>query len=68
MKKIWELLELKQKKLFISLFVFNIFVVLLELVSLSSVFQIIYSLNNDLQLLEQNKIIVQVLQLLENYE
>ncbi len=68
MKKIWELLELKQKKLFISLFVFNIFVVLLELVSLSSVFPIIYSLNNDLQLLEQNKIIVQVLQLLENYE
>ena len=68
MKKIWELLELKQKKLFILLFIFNIFVILLELISLSSIFPIIYSLNNDLQLLEGNKIFTEIFQILENYE
>ncbi len=68
MKKIWELLEQKQKKLFILLFVFNIFVIILELISLSSIFPIIYSLNNDLQLLEQNKIFVRLIQILENYK
>lgn len=52
--KIWNLLEHNQKKLFIILFIFNILIVFLELISLSSIFPIIYSLNNDLNLLENN--------------
>ena len=50
---IWSLLEKKQKIFFVFLFFFNILVLSLELVSLSVIFPIIYSLNNDLALLDK---------------
>ena len=46
LKNFWILLDLKHKKKFIFLFFFNIYITILELVSLSSIFPIIYSLNN----------------------
>ena len=66
--KIWNLLDLKQKKLFIILFIFNISIVFLELVSLSSIFPIIYSLNNDLNLLENNVFFNKVLNYLNDFK
>ncbi len=51
-KKIWSLLEKNQKKTFLVLFFFNILIISLELISLSTVFPIIYSINNDLDSLK----------------
>ena len=46
LKNFWFLLDSNHKKKFIFLFFFNIYITILELVSLSSIFPIIYSLSN----------------------
>ena len=45
--KIWNLLNNKQKKIFFSLAIFNLVILVLEVASLSAVFPIIHSLNNE---------------------
>ena len=45
--KIWKLLSSYQKKIFFVLVVFNIFILIMEVASLSAVFPIIHSLTSD---------------------
>ena len=57
----------KQKKIFIFLFFFNILVLSLELISLSTIFPIIYSLNNDLALLDKYHFLNEILRIFSEY-
>ena len=57
LKNFWILLDVKHKKKFILLLFFNIYITILELVSLSSIFPIIYSLNNESSFLEKFEIL-----------
>ena len=63
LKNFWILLDLKLKKKFIFLFFFNIYITILELVSLSSIFPIIYSLNNKNSFYEK----FEILKLIDNF-
>jgi ATP-binding cassette, subfamily B, bacterial PglK len=61
--KIWKLLGDKQKKTFFSLVVFNLFILILEVASLSAIFPVIYSLSNDQSIFDK----FQKLDFLESY-
>tara|TARA_B100001248_G_scaffold262240_1_gene256919 strand:- start:7380 stop:9101 length:1722 start_codon:yes stop_codon:yes gene_type:complete len=63
LKNFWILLDLKLKKKFIFLFFFNIYITILELVSLSSIFPIIYSLNNKNSFYEK----FEILKIIDNF-
>ena len=51
--KIWKLLSSYQKKIFFVLVVFNIFILIMEVASLSAVFPIIHSLTSDQNFFDQ---------------
>ncbi len=51
--KIWKLLGKNQKKTFFSLVVFNVFILVLEVASLSAIFPVIYSLSNEQNLFDK---------------
>lgn len=63
LKNFWILLDIKLKKKFIFLFFFNIYITILELVSLSSIFPIIYSLNNKNSFYEK----FEILKIIDNF-
>ncbi len=56
-QNIWSLLDKNQRKKLFFLFFFNIYITLLELVSLGSIFPIIYSLNDESLLFEKYEIL-----------
>ena len=45
-KSIWTLLSIKQKKTFSLLLFFGLFVLLLEIISIGSIFPVVYSIND----------------------
>ena len=56
-QNIWSLLDKNQRKKLFFLFFFNMYITLLELVSLGSIFPIIYSLNDESLLFEKYEIL-----------
>ena len=56
-QNIWSLLDKNQRKKLFFLFFFNMYITLLELVSLGSIFPIIYSLNDESFLFEKYEIL-----------